>query len=169
MMLNPFARFDERFIAAFRNAKKRYLVSQTFTRENNLFKDPKKHYLLLSHYDDPNLAKAHLKAVENDKFADTFDLENEKDRERLLHMLDINSDFVIYSILDTNPKATKLTFDKIFKYKIQKYIANNTNWRISREQTYVPSLETTFGELFVILKYPGKREIKVKLEELENL
>ena len=168
MMLNPFARFDERFIAAFRNAKKRYLISQTFTRENNLFRNSGKHYLLLSHYDDPNLAKAHLKAVENDKFADTFDLENEKDRERVKSMVDINSDYVVYSILDLNPKATKIAFDKIFKYKIQKYIANNTNWRIGREQTYVPNLETTFGELFVVLKYSGQ-EIRVKLEELENL
>ncbi|MEP6949112.1 MAG: hypothetical protein ABI863_07565 [Ginsengibacter sp.] len=167
-MFNPFARFEPGFIPGFRNLKKRYLVLQTFKRENNLFKDPAKSYVIVTHYDNPGGAKEHLNAVKEDKFAQLMDLENAIDRNRLLEMLSINSAYIVYSILDANPKTTKNAIDKIFKYKIQKYISNNTQWRIGREQTVVPSLETTFGELFVILKSSGQT-IRVKLEELEAL
>lgn len=163
-MFNPFSRFEEKFIAAFRKVKKRYLVSQTFTR----YRQEDKTCLMLSHYDDKGLAKIHFNALSTDKYAAIIDLENDKHREKLLTMLAPQSGYIIYSSLTIDPKEVKTIFDKNFKEKTQKFIANNTNWRIGREQTIKPKLEFIFGELYVVLKY-RTQTMRIKLEELESI
>ncbi len=155
------------FIDAFRKRGKRYLVLQKFTRENNLFKEAGKDYVLLSHYDVLAGAMHHYKVVKNEGLAKMIDLENGSERREFGEMLNVNSKYIVYSILDSNPTATKKAIDKQLKYKIQNYITTKTQWRISREQELVPVLKTRFGELIVILKYSG-REIEVPLKELEN-
>ncbi len=167
-MINPFSLMDEKFIPAFRQRGKRYLVLQTFNRENNLFKEEKKSYVLVSHYDDPGHALLHFKEVKDEEMARMIDLENETERKDFEGMLNINSAYKVYSILDSNPKATKLAMDKQLKYKIQDYIADKTNWRIGRHHEMTPELEITFGELFVVLKYSGQK-IRVPLKELETV
>jgi hypothetical protein len=164
-MFNPFSRFQEKFIPAFRKAKKRYLVSQTFTRYNP---QDGKTFLMLTHYDDKESAKVHLNAISFDKFASIIDLEKEVHRNKLLEMLGPESKYVIYSSLTTDPKEVKRTVDSLFKENVQRFINKNTNWRISRDHTVKPKLEITFGELYVVLKY-GTQTIRVKLEEIENV
>ena len=166
-MFNPFVKFEEKFIAAFRKVKKRYLVSQTFTRVDNTVNQDKT-YLMLTHYDDKGLAKIHFNALSTDKFSSIIDLENESHREKLLTMLTPPSNYTIYSSLTIDPKEVKNLSDKIYKEKVQKFIEKKTNWRISREQTIKPKLEITFGELYVALKY-GTQTIRVRLEELETI
>lgn len=164
-MFNPFSRFGEKYIPAFRKAKKRYLVSQTFTR---CPPQDGKIFLILTHYDDKESARVHLNAISFDKFAAVIDLEKEVHRKKLLEMLKPGSKYVIYSSLTTEPKEVKRTVDSLFKEKVQQFINKNTNWRISRDYTVKPKLEITFGELYVVLKY-GTQTIRVKLEEIENV
>lgn len=166
-MINPFSLMHSGYIDAFRMRGKRYLILQQFTRENNLFKEEGKTYLLVSHYDDLGLALLHYKEVKDEPVARMIDLEKENERIEFESMLSVNSEYIVYSILDSNPKATKMAIDKQLKYKIQDYVAKETKWRISRHHEFVPDLEVTFGELFVILKYSG-RNIRVPLKDLEN-
>ena len=164
-MFNPFSRFREKFIATFRKAKKRYLVSQTFTRQPS---QDGKIFLILTHYDDIASAKVHLNAISFDNFASIIDLEKEVHRSKLLEMLSPQSKYVIYSSLTIDPQEVKKTVDTLFKERVQMFINKNTNWRISRDYTVKPKLEITFGELYVVLKY-GTQTIRVKLEEIENV
>lgn len=166
-MINPFTLMNDKFIAAFRQRGKRYLVLQNFTLENNLFKQPGKSYVLVSHYDDPGLALLHYKEVMREDMAMLIDLEIEQQRQQFESMLLPESGYIVYSVLNSNPAATKLALDKL-KYKIQDYIATHTQWRISRHHEMIPALETTFGELFVVLKYSGQT-IKVPLKEFESV
>lgn len=163
-MFNPFSRFEEKFIPTFRKVKKRFLVSQTFSRD----KQADKTCLMLTHYDDKGLAQIHFNAVSFDKFASIIDLEKDKHREKLLEMLNPQSNYIVYSSLTIDPKEVKKTADGLFKDKVQSFINKNTNWRISREYTVKPKLEITFGELYVVLKY-GTQIMRVKLEEIENV
>ncbi len=140
---------------------------QSFKRENNLFSENKT-YLLLSHYEDHGLAKIHYNAISSDKYASIIDLEIDQHREELLSMLNPTTSYTMYSSLTIDPKEIKSATDKIFKYKIQDYISRNTNWRIGRDQTVIPKLEITFGELYVVLKF-GNQTIRIRLEEIENL
>lgn len=164
-MFNPFSKFQEKFIPAFLKAKKRYLVSQTFTRDHS---QDGKTLLMLTPYGDKESAKVHLNAIAFDKFASIIDLEKDQHREKLLDMLSTQSKYVIYSSLTTDPKEVKRTVDSLFKEKIQRFINKHTSWRISRDHTVKPKLEITFGELYVVLKY-GSQAIRVKLEEIENV
>jgi hypothetical protein len=164
-MFNPFSRFRVNFIPTFRKAKKRYLVSQTFTRDSS---PDGKTFLMLTHYDDRESARVHLNAISFDKFASIIDLEKDQHREKLLDMLSPDSKYVIYSSLTIDPKEVKKTVDSLFKDKVQQFINKNTNWRISRDHTVKPKLEITFGELYVVLKY-GTQTIRIKLEEIENV
>lgn len=166
-MLNPFAKFQPRFVARFRELQKRYLVSQTFNRENHLFREEGKVYLMLTHYSDKGLAKIHYNAVVHDRYAAIIDLEDERHRHRLEAMLAANSGYRIYSSLVTNPNHVKMALDRTLKDHIQQFIAKNTNWKIGRDYTMIPKLEITFGELFITMKY-GSQQLRVKLAEIEN-
>lgn len=165
-MFNPFAPFQEKFIAAFRKVKKRYLVSQTFKRDTS--NHGEKPSILLTQYDDKGYAQIHYNAILADKYAAIIDLEKEEHRNKLLSMIKPDSLYNVYSSLIPDPKEVKKTTDKIFAEKLQKYINRNTNWRIGRDQKLIAKMETTFGELCVVIKY-GAQTIRIKLEELEKL
>ncbi len=166
-MLNPFTKFEKRFIEAFIKAKKLYLVSQTFTREDNLFKKEGKDYLFLTHYDDKGSAQIHFNALSGDKYAALLDLENEKHREKLISMLSPESKYVLYSSLIVNPKMMEEALNKTLSYKVKRYLETNTNWRIGRDQTIYPKAELVFGELCVSIRF-GSQTLKVKLSDIEN-
>jgi len=168
-MFNPFLRFQENFIPAFRSQKKRYLICQTFDRENTLFREMNKTYLLLSHYGDPGLARLHYNAISFDRHRNAFDLEKEDERQEVINMLKPDSPYIVYSSLTIDNNEVKKATDKIFSDKIQKYIRQKTNWRIGGDQTIIPKLEITFGELFVVLKYGATQPKRIRLEELENI
>ncbi len=165
-MFNPFAPFQEKFIAAFRKVKKRYLVSQSFTRDT--MNPEGKRSLLLTHYDQKGHAQIHLNAMAADKYAAIIDLEKEEHREKLVSMIKPGSLYNVYSTLIPDANDIKKITDKIFAEKLQKYINRNTNWRIRRDQTLIAKVETTFGELRVVIKY-GSQTIRIKLEELEKI
>lgn len=166
-MLNPFSRFEEKFISTFLNLKKRYLISQTL-RLTSLPEIDGKTFLLFSHYSDKGLAKIHFNAVSTDKLAAIIDLENDEHLQKVLSMLNPDSQYIIYSSLTIDPKELKTITEKLFTQKIHKYIAGNTNWSISRDHTIKPRLEITFGELYVNIKYKSQN-IRMRLQELENL
>ncbi|MEJ7672698.1 MAG: hypothetical protein WKF59_08290 [Chitinophagaceae bacterium] len=96
-MFNPFAPFQEKFIAAFRKVKKRYLVSQSFTRDT--MNPEGKRSLLLTHYDQKGHAQIHLNAMAADKYAAIIDLEKEEHREKLVSMIKPGSLYNVYSTL----------------------------------------------------------------------
>ena len=166
-MLNPFIRFDKRFVQRFKDLKKIYLVSQSFKRGEDLFKDGEKKYLMLTHYDDLGLAKIHHNAVIEDKYAAILNLEKEEHVQKLLKMLQPDSDYIIYSSLIGDPKLVENAMNTTLREKVASYVKNQTNWRIGRDQTLVPKLELTFGELFITMRY-GSQRIRVKLEEIEG-
>jgi len=175
-MYNPFVRFMPQFIDGFKAKKKRYFVAQTFKRGIDIFSDDSKDPILLTHYDDLGLAKGHLSAIsktdENgvpkDKYACILDVENAIHYDKLRNMLKPDSKYMVFSSLTVPPEQVKNTLDKLFKEKMEVFIRTKTTWRIGRDQTIYPTLETTFGELFITLKY-GKESVRMRLEELENL
>ncbi len=164
-MINPFTQMNTKFIPAFRAKGKRYLVLQNFTLEDHLFKKDKK-YILVSHYDDDKKAIEHLRQVQQQEVAQIIDLEDGVGREKLESMLNINSEYVLYSVLVTNPAAVEIALNNL-KFKIKKYIDNKPKWRISGSHTLRPELETIFGELQVVMKYAGQT-IKVSLKVIEK-
>ncbi len=164
-MINPFTLMESKFIPAFRARGKRYMVLQNFTLEDHLFKKDKK-YVLVSHYDDKGIALKHYELVQQQEVAQILDMEEEAERMELENMLNINSGYILYSVLTTNPDIVKKILDNL-KYKIMKYVAAKPKWRISRNNTLVPKLKTIYGELQVEMNYSGQ-SITVPLKVIET-
>ena len=167
-MFNPHERFQPRFIKAFQNARKFYLVSQTFRRGKDLFADETKDYILLTHYDDKGSAIIHKNALTNDKYAALIDLQNETHVKKLDEMLNPSSKYIVFSSLITDPVKVERSMNSIYEAHIRTYINTKLNWRIPANYTIHPKLELIFGELFIQLGF-GSQKVKLKLEDLEKI
>ncbi|MBG9378786.1 hypothetical protein I5907_21315 [Panacibacter sp. DH6] len=166
MMFNPHERFQPRFINAFLNAKKYYLVAQTFKRGADMFNDNKE-CILLTHYDDKGLAIIHKNALTNDRFAAIIDLQQTAHLTKLKTMLQPDSKYVVFSSLIGDPAAVETGMHRMLEQNMRRYIDTKTNWRIPANYTVHPKLELIFGELFVNLKF-GSQSVRVKLDEIEK-
>ena len=166
-MFNPFIKFESSFIPRFRSTNRRYLVSQTFSRQNDLFKDADKNYIMLTHYSDLDKALEHHNAIISDEFSAVYDLEEDDDRSEVLDILGPGSSYEVYSSAITDPTKVQESMNKVFAKNIQNYISTKLKWPIGRDQTIRPKPEITFGELFVVLKMPGRYD-RVRLSDIET-
>mgnify|MGYP003511993201 CR=1 FL=1 len=144
------------------------MVVQKYERGKDMFLDENKISLVATHYNNNPAAADHFKALKDTENGSLFDLENDIERQRFTEMLQPNSQFIIYTALTADKQKVKLSIDKNFKENIRRYIQKKTNWHIGGKETITPDLELIFGELFVILKYSGKQDLRVKMEEIEK-
>ena len=166
-MLQPFEQFRVIFIEKLISLKKPYLVSQSYTRAMNHFADEAKTDIILTDYDNMGAARIHLNAVKHDKYAAILDLGNLAHKQKLTEMLAEESKYNIFWSVVKSVKELQQRVNANYKDNMRKYIGRHTNWRIGSDTTIYPSLEVTFGELFIILKYSGQT-LRIKFEEIEN-
>ena len=167
-MLQPFEPFRPMFIGKLIQLKARYLVSQTYTRAADHFGAPGKTMILLSDYDHPGSAKMHFNAVKHDRYAAILDLENERHKKKLTEMLSAGSKYLLFWSVVKSKKQLEHRINAQYRDNMRRYIERHTNWRIGRDLGIRPSVEVTFGELFIILKYSGQT-IRLKFEEIERV
>lgn len=167
-MLQPFEQFRLVFIDKLIALKKRYLVSQTYTRAMDHLADETKTDLILTDYDNLGGAKIHLNAVKHDKYAGILDLESHTHKQRLTEMLAADSNYRIFWSVVKSSKDLQQRINLRYKDNMKRYIGQHTNWRISGATTIYPSIEVTFGELFITLKYSGQT-LRIKFEDIENI
>ena len=166
-MFNPFVKFIFKFIPRFRELKQRYLVSQTYVMALDHFKEENKTPILLTNYDNKNLALIHFNAVKEDKFASIIDLENEKHREKLLEMIGLNSNYDVYAAIVTKREEVEKRLNAKYTNNMRRFITKETTWRIGADKTIYPSFEVVFGEFFITLKYAGQ-SVRLKLADIEK-
>jgi hypothetical protein len=164
-MLNPFVKFELRFIEAFRKLKKRYLVMQLFDRAQEETKRSSK-CVILSHYSDAGNARIHHKNILYDPYAALLDLESEQDRKRLAGMLAKESGYLVFSSLIIDHASIKRALNQTLKEKCNRYFTEK-QLLPAGARTVRPVVELSFGELFITLKY-GAQTIRVKLAEIEK-
>lgn len=167
-MLQPFELFKPIYIDRLTGLKKRYLVSQSYSRGFNHLDDEHKTNILLSDYDLLGAANIHLNAVKHDQYAAILDLEKPKHKTKLAEMLEPGSKYRVYWAIVKSKKELEGRINGNYKDHMRKYITLHTNWRIDRDTSLTPSIQVTFGELFIILKY-GNQTLRIKFEELEKV
>jgi hypothetical protein len=166
-MFQPFEQFRTIYVDKLIGLKKRYLVSQSYKRAFNHFAQEHKIDILLTDYDNPGAANIHLNAVKHDKYAAVLNLENQKHKQKLLEMLAPTSNYNLFWSVVKSSKELQQRINAKYKENMRRYIEKNTNWRIGRDTTLYPSVEVTFGELFIILKY-SSQTLRIKFEEIEK-
>ena len=166
-MLLPFEIMRTEYIAQMIRLKKIYLVTQSYNKGEDPFGHSDKIGLIVSDYDDPGLAKIHLAAVKQDKYASIINLSSEIHLSKFTEMLQQELAYAVYWAIVKDAEQFKRKVDTHFSDHIRRYITKNTNWSIGGSATLRPQLQVIFGELFVILKY-GSHELRIKFTDIEK-
>ena len=166
-MLLPFEIMRIEYINQLIRLKKIYLVTQSYNMGEDPFGHSDKIGLIVSDYDDPGLAKIHLAAVKQDKYASIINLSSEIHLSKFTEMLQQELAYAVYWAIVKDAEQFKRKVDTHFSDHIRRYITKNTNWSIGGSAILKPQLQVIFGELFVILKY-GSHELRIKFADVEK-
>jgi len=167
-MLQPFEDFKPTYISRLLKLDRRWLVSQTYRRVQEENRDPAdiRINLLFSDYVELGEAKLHVNAVKKDPYAAIIDLKNPAHLTKIQEMLMAGSRYRIYFAVVRSAKELENLVNKKYKDKLKQYVEKQTNWRISRDAIVKPTIQLSFGELYIILKH-GSQHIRIKFEDIE--
>jgi hypothetical protein len=168
-MLQPFEDFRPNYIPRLLELGRRYLVSQTYYRIRELETDStsSRVNLLLSDYVELGEARLHMNAVKKDGYAAIIDLKNPAHLKKIQEMLMAGSRYRIFFAVVRSAKELENLVNKKYKDKLKQYVDKQTNWRISHDAVVKPTIQLSFGELFIIMKH-GNQRIRIKFEEIEE-
>ena len=164
-MFNPFAPFEPKFLPGFQQKGVKAFIKQTYERGRNFLEENPAPSFLLIHTDDIGLAQEHYDAIKHDPNRELFVLSDPEQLADLKKLLVSKSAryYTMLTIKDANDRAKKLLHKKI-----RTYVDTKTDWHPHNWELVIFALDFIFGEVYVKLKY-GAREIKIKMEELENM
>ena len=165
-MFQPFELFKTEYISRLIRMDKKYLVSQSYDKAFDHFEETKTD-ILLTDYDELGLAQIHYSAVKHDKYASIIDLTNPKHKDKILEMMNPDSEYRLFWAIVKSIDDLKKRMDLKYKDNIRRYIMNHTTWRIDASEAIRPSLQVIYGELFIILKR-GNQTLRVKFEDVEK-
>jgi hypothetical protein len=167
--LQPFEDFKPAYIPRLHELGRRYLVSQTYCRAKDLVSDPynARINLLFSDYAELGEAKLHLNAVKKDRYAAIIDMRNPAHLKKIQEMLETGSVYRIFFAVVRSAKDLENHINKNYKEKLKTYVDQHTNWRIAHNAIVKPTIQLSFGDIFIILKH-GSQQIRIKFEEIEG-
>lgn len=167
MLVQPFISFEKKYLNKLMQDGQYYWVSQSYTRgKNSIVED--KIPLLITNYDDKEMAQIHRNSIKTDVYAAVIDLQNKKHLQTFIDMLQPASKYYVYWCVVTDYKKLETYLNKQFKPNIKRYIEKNTQWRVQNGEVIKPTFQLTFGELYITLKWSGQA-IRVKFDEIENI
>jgi hypothetical protein len=168
-MLQPFEELKPAHLTRLIELGRRWLVSQTYCRVKEMESDPfsSRVNLLFSDYAELGEAKLHHNAVKNDRYAAIIDLNNPAHQKKIQDMLLSGSGYRLFFAVVRSAKELENLVNKKYKDRLKEYVDKQTNWRISRDTIVKPTIQLSFGELYIILKH-GSQQIRIKFEEIEE-
>ena len=167
-MIQPFEEFKPGYTNRLIQLGRRWLVSQTYIRARGMDNDPfsSRINLLFSDYVELGEARIHLNAVRNDRYAAIIDLKKTAHLNKIQDMLSAGSGYRIFFAVIRSAKDLENEINKNYREKLKYWIEKNTNWRISQDTVVKPTVQLSFGELYIILKQGGQH-IRIKFEDIE--
>jgi hypothetical protein len=170
-MLQPFEPLLPMYLLRFEKMqtaeRKFYFVTQYYPRGINHFEEEERVPILVSVYEDPGLAKTHLNAIKADKYKSVMHLDNKEHHTQLWSMVRGQTKYVMFWAVVKDAKELEKRVTLKYKDHMKRYIDQHTNWRISKETTVRPSLELTFGELYINMRH-GSQHLRIKFEDIEK-
>jgi hypothetical protein len=169
-MLQPFEIFRPVYLSRLRQLGRRWLVSQTYRRVSDADTDPavRRVNLLFSDYMELGEAKLHVNAIRKDRYAAIIDLTNPVHMKKMQTMLAAGSPYRMFFAVVRSAKELENLVNRKYKDKLRKYVDQQTDWRISHDAIVRPTIQLSFGELFVILKHKNQH-IRIRFEEIEKV
>jgi hypothetical protein len=168
-LLQPFEEFKPKYLSRLIQMGRKYLVSQSYSRANVQDTDAfnSRISLLFSDYVEAGEARLHFNAVKKDRYAAIIDLQKPAHLGKIREMLMEGSGYQIFFAVVRSAKDLESQINRKYKEKLKQYVEKQTNWRISTDAIVKPTIQLSFGELFIILKH-GNQHIRIKFEEIEK-
>jgi hypothetical protein len=169
-MLQPFEPFRPVYLPRLLEMGRRYLVSQTYYRIREMEGDAAACCvnLLFSDYMDLGEAKLHVNAIKKDRYAAIIDLEKPAHLKKMQDMLIAGSGYRMFFAVVRSAKELENLVNRKYKDKLKKYVEQQTDWRISHHAVVKPTIQLSFGEIFVILRH-RHQSIRIRFEEIEQV
>jgi hypothetical protein len=169
-MLQPFEPLRPHHLSRLMQLGRRYLVSQTYYRVAEMETNPESRRvnLLFSDYIELGEAKLHVNAIKKDRYAAIIDLQNPVHLKKMQDMLTAASPYRMFFAVVRSAKELENLVNRKYKDKLKKYVEKQTDWRISHNAIVKPTIQLSFGELFVILKHRNQ-QVRIKFEEIEQV
>lgn len=165
-MFQPFELFKIEYINRLTRMDKKYLVSQSYEKAFDHFEETTTD-ILITDYDQLELAQIHYSAVKHDKYASIIDLTNPKHKNKIIEMLQPDSGYRLYWAIVKSMDEIKKRMDLKYKDNIRRYLMKQTTWRIDASDHIRASLQVIYGELFIILKR-GNQTLRVKFDDIQK-
>ena len=168
-MIQPFEPFRPGYLPRLIELGRRYLVSQTYHRVRDADTDPlvRRVNLLFSDYMELGEAKLHFNAVKKDRYAAIIDLSNPAHVQKIQGMFAAGSGYRMFFAVVHSAKELENLVNRKYRDRLRRYVDRQTDWRISHDAIVKPTIQLSFGELFVILKHKNQH-IRIKFEEIER-
>ena len=168
-MLQPFENFKPAYLTRLMELGRRWLVSQTYHRAQSSPADTPDSTisLLLSDYVELGEARLHLNAVKKDRYAAIIDLQHPGHQEKIREMLAAGSGYRLFFAVVRSAKELENLVNKKYKDNLKRWVEKQTDWRISNNAVVKPTIQLSFGELFIILRH-ANQYIRIKFEEIEQ-
>jgi hypothetical protein len=168
-MLQPFEDFRPNYIPRLLQLGRRYLVSQTYCRVREMETGPSggRVNLLFSDYVELGEARLHMNAVKKDRYAAIIDLKNPAHLKKIQEMLMAGSRYRLFFAVVRSAKELENLVNKKYKDNLKRYVDQHTNWRISHDAVVKPTIQLSFGEIYIIMKH-GSQHIRIKFGEIEE-
>jgi hypothetical protein len=112
-------------------------------------------------------AKLHFNAVKKDRYAAIIDLSNPVHLQKIQEMFGAGSGYRMFFAVVHSAKELENLVNRKYRDKLRKYVDQQTDWRISHDAIVKPTIQLSFGELYVILKHRNQH-IRIKFEEIEK-
>jgi hypothetical protein len=167
--LQPFEEFKPDYLARLIRLDRRWLVSQTYFRAQSVDMETlnSRINLLFSDYKEAGEARLHLNAVKTDRYAAIIDLTHPAHLQKMRDLLSAGSGYRLFFAVVRSAKALEDLVNKKYKDKLKRYVEKQTDWRISHDAVVKPTIQLSFGEIYIILKH-GSQHIRIKFEEIEG-
>jgi hypothetical protein len=164
-MFNPYARYELKYLSAFRQKGLKAFVKQSYDRGRNMLEENPRSAFLLIHYSDVTKAQGHMDAIKHDPNRRLLLMNNVEDYQELQRMGQPDSGELVYLnfAIPNAERQAQAALDK----KLHAYIDYKLNWRVPGGQTVQFSLEFEFGEIYAVLKHGGRYH-RVKFDEIET-
>lgn len=167
-MLQPFELFSEQHLNTVMEDKPCYLVTQSYRRGFDHFGDHEKKDILVTDYTDHGLTKIHYNAVRTDQFAALLDMQKEQHVNKIKELLQPDTKYNLFWAVVRSRKELEERINRRYRLNMWNYAKNVKNWNIEKDSKLRPTVEVTFGELFIVLKH-GSQRLRIKFEEIEAM
>jgi hypothetical protein len=164
-MFNPFYPFTRNLLEAFVQRGKTYFIRQTFQRAMNHADSEIKGCFLFSHYDNLTTAQDHFGAISYDPKRYLYDYSIPEHKVKLHIASSGLKEYRVFASIFRNNWEDLLPVN--LPIQIRRYV-KTLDWSPKGNDSIDTNFEVQFGELFIRLRY-GKREAKVKFEEIEKI